>query len=306
MRAFASFLLLLTLPASLAAQLTVSPPISPAPALRAPYFNPAADYVTVGQDEPGYRRWVAAAAWRPLYVRAFHNYLTVNGVGGVAPTWQLLRTASQWQRCAAEPFEVPPTSEWSNIVATLNYVGAYIVPVMGPVEPVSVYRNPALNACAGGAAASTHREMGAIDMVPLRPISRMALMQGLCAIHETNANVTNAGLGFYKGIRFHIDARKHREWGTQGIYGGVGCVAVLAESGIVIRRPRLAVATLPPTAAAITSAAQVPPAPQPVRAAVNSESAVSAPVPVSSEVAPVAGATTDGAVPPPTDPLAAQ
>ncbi len=256
----ALFLLLLALPASLSAQ-GVAPLYSPVP--QAPSwqrYNPAAEYITVGQDEPGYRRWVAAVAWRPTYVRAFHNYLVTNGVAGVAPTWQLLRTATAWRDCGAEPFEVPPTAEWANIVATLNYVGSYIVPALGPVEPVSVYRNPALNACAGGAAASTHREMGAIDMVPLRPISRGALMRGLCAVHVTNAEVTNAGLGFYKGVRFHIDARKHREWGTQGIHGGVGCVAVLAESGISVRRvrPAVAVAVPPPVVAAKAEAAPAP------------------------------------------------
>ena len=192
-------------------------------------YNPAADYVTVGQDEPGYRRWAASASWRPAYVRAFNAYLIQYGVGGVAPTWQLLRTATDWQKCGADPFEVPPVEAWPNIVATLRYIGAYIVPVMGPVEPVSVYRNPALNQCAGGAATSTHREMGAVDMVPLRPISREALMHGLCQIHATSAASTNAGLGFYKGIRFHIDTRKYRGWGTQGMRGGYGCHAVVAE-----------------------------------------------------------------------------
>jgi len=192
-------------------------------------FNPAADYVTAGQDEPGYRRWVAAAGWRTVYVRAFNDYLVASGVAGIAPTWQLLRTASDWQKCGADPFEVPPTAAWPNIVAALHYVGGYIVPAVGPVEPVSVYRNPALNACAGGAATSTHREMGAIDMVPLRPVSREALMRSLCAIHRASEASSNAGLGFYKGLRFHIDARKFREWGTQGAHGGHGCTAVLAE-----------------------------------------------------------------------------
>jgi hypothetical protein len=301
-RFVAFLLLLLALPAGLAAQ-PVAPAISPAPQY-SPWqpYNPAAEYVTVGQDEPGYRRWVAAAAWRPMYVRAFHNYLLSNGVAGVAPTWQLLRTATAWRDCGAEPFEVPPTSEWPNIVATLNYIGSYIVPAMGPVEPVSVYRNPALNACAGGAAARTHREMGAIDMVPLRPISRRALMQGLCAIHVTNAHVTNAGLGFYKGVRFHIDARKHREWGTQGLHGGTGCVAVLAESGIVIRRPRPAIAPVAPPPVA-TAAATAQAAPETAPAA---EPAKAAPVPVSSEVAPVAPAVTEPDASPPPDPLAAQ
>lgn len=261
----ALILLLLALPASLSAQVG-APLYSPSP--QAPVwqrYNPAAEYITVGQDEPGYRRWVAAVAWRPTYVRAFHNYLVTNGVAGVAPTWQLLRTATAWRDCGAEPFEVPPTSEWANIVATLNYVGSYVVPAIGPVEPVSVYRNPALNVCAGGAAASTHREMGAIDMVPLRPISRRALMQDLCAIHVTNAEVTHAGLGFYKGVRFHIDARKHREWGTQGIHGGVGCVAVLAESGISVRRVRRAVAAVatPPVVSTSAPAEQAASTPAP-------------------------------------------
>jgi hypothetical protein len=194
---------------------------------RAP-FNPAADYVTAGQDEPGYQSWYKAAGWRPVYVRAFHNYLVSNGVSGVAPTWQLLRTATDWGRCGADPFEVPPTTEWANIVATLRFVRDQVVPVIGPIEPVSVYRNPMLNSCAGGAATSTHREMGAVDVVPLRPITREALMVQLCAIHAAHPD-SNNGLGFYKGLRFHIDARKYREWGTQGARGGYGCAAVLAE-----------------------------------------------------------------------------
>ena len=212
--------------------LLVSLLFASAPALTQPQpatFNPSAEYVTAGQDEPGYRRWYAAATWRPIYVRAFHNYLVANGVAGVAPTWQLLRTASQWQRCGADPFEVPPTSDWGNIVATLRFIGAYIVPVIGPVEPVSVYRNPALNVCAGGAEASTHREMGAVDIVPLRPINREGLMLALCAIHTAHP-ASNNGLGFYKGLRFHIDARKYREWGTASASGGFGCAAVLAEN----------------------------------------------------------------------------
>ncbi|MGI8931759.1 MAG: hypothetical protein ACR2FK_05195 [Sphingomicrobium sp.] len=195
----------------------------------APRFNPAADYITAGQDEPGYRRWAAAASWRPVYIRAFNDYLIANGVGGVAPTWQLLRTATDWRKCGAQPFEVPPINAWPNIVATLRYIGANIVPVMGPIEPVSVYRNPSLNACAGGAATSTHLEMGAVDMVPLRAITREQLMSGLCRIHAASTPPTNAGLGFYKGLRFHIDSRKYREWGTQGARGGYGCIAVLAE-----------------------------------------------------------------------------
>ncbi|MEO6580328.1 MAG: hypothetical protein ABIN83_04160 [Sphingomicrobium sp.] len=195
-------------------------------------FNPVADYVTPGQDEPGYRAWVATAPFRPVYVKSFNDYLVANGVGGVAPTWQLLRTASDWQKCGDQPFEVPPTFAWPNIVAALRFVGAFIEPVVGQVEPVSVYRNPSLNVCAKGAATSTHLTAGAIDMVPLRPITREALMVALCQIQRDKGSWNSIGLGFYKGLRFHIDSKKTREWGTAGARGGYGCAAVLAEGAL--------------------------------------------------------------------------
>ena len=195
-------------------------------------FNAAAAYVTPGQDEPGYRAWMGAAPWRPMYVKSFNDYLTQNGVGGVAPTWQLLRTATDWQKCGDQPFEVPPTTAWPNIVAALRFIGAYIEPVIGPVEPVSVYRNPNLNTCAGGARTSTHLTAGAVDMVPLRAISREALMVALCRIQLDHGSWNMIGLGFYKGLRFHIDSKKAREWGAAGLRGGYGCPAVLAEGAL--------------------------------------------------------------------------
>ena len=208
-------------------------------------YNPVADYVTPGQDEPGYRAWVAAAPYRSIYVKSFNDYLAGNGVGGVAPTWQLLRTASDWQKCGDQPFEVPPTFAWPNIVAALRFVGAFIEPVVGQVEPVSVYRNPALNVCAGGAKTSTHLTAGAIDMVPLRPITREALMLALCRIQLDKGSWNSIGLGFYKGLRFHIDSKKAREWGTAGARGGYGCAAVLAEGAMPFSEDRIAAAPDP-------------------------------------------------------------
>ena len=215
------------------------------PAAAQPVFNPAASYITAGQDEPGYRAWMARANWRPVYVKAFNDYLVSNGVGGVAPTWQILRTATDWQKCGAEPFEVPPSYAWPNIVAALRYVGAFVEPVIGPVEVVSVYRNPRLNACAGGAPESTHRTMGAVDMVPLRPTTREALMSSLCRVHVGSGSWNSIGLGFYRGLRFHIDAKKFREWGTAGAAGGWGCTAVLAEGAAPTGSTPGAVATAP-------------------------------------------------------------
>jgi hypothetical protein len=220
-----------------------------APAHAQPQWNPAADYITPGQDEAGYRGWVASAAWRPLYVKAFHDYLTTYGVGGVAPTWQLLRTATDWQKCDAQPFEVPPTSAWPNIVAALRYVGQYVIPAVGPVEVVSVYRNPALNACAGGAPESTHRTMGAVDMVPLRPVTREMLITQLCAVHQSSGEANYVGLGLYKGLRFHIDAKKYREWGMSGARGGSGCAAVLAEGPMAYRADTAPTVAIAPASA---------------------------------------------------------
>lgn len=205
---------------------------APVAAQAADGWNPAGDYVTAGQDEPGYRYWMSRDPARAVRVKAFNDYLVTYGVGGVAPTWQLIRTASDWQKCGDQPFEVPPTEHWPNIVHALRYIGAFIEPVIGQVEPVSAYRNPALNSCAKGAATSTHLTGGAIDMVPLTPVTREQLMLSLCRIQLSKGSWNRIGLGFYKGLRFHIDARKNREWGTAGARGGWGCTAVVAEGAL--------------------------------------------------------------------------
>lgn len=211
--------------------------LSPTAAPASEGFNAAAAYVTAGQDEPGYRAWVRADPVRPIRVKAFNDYLVTNGVGGVAPTWQLIRTASDWQKCGDQPFEVPPTEHWPNIVHALRYIGAFIEPVIGDVEPVSAYRNPYLNTCAKGAATSTHLTGGAIDMVPTRAVTRESLMERLCGIQLSKGSWNGIGLGFYKGLRFHIDARKVREWGTAGAGGGYGCAAVLREGALPFVEP---------------------------------------------------------------------
>lgn len=177
-------------------------------------WNPVGPYITAGQDERGYQRWYNAAAWRPVYVRSFHDYLTWNRVAGIVPTWQLLRTATSWHRCGGEPFEVPPTAQWPRIVQTLRYVHAHVIPAIGPVEPVSGYRNPVLNVCAGGAPESAHKHYSAIDLVPLRPITREGLMRTLCAVHSQRGTDYQVGLGFYAFLRFHVDTTKYRRWGT--------------------------------------------------------------------------------------------
>ena len=179
-----------------------------------PGWNPAADYITVGQDEGGYRSWYVASLRHQHQVKAFNDYLETWQVSGVLPTWQILRTATSWHRCGGMPFEVPPTSEWPHIVQTLRYVRDYVVPAVGPVEAVSAYRNPRLNACAGGAPESAHKHYSAIDMVPLRRTSRGELMRSLCAVQARRGLDYQVGLGFYAFLRFHVDTTKYRRWGA--------------------------------------------------------------------------------------------
>lgn len=185
-------------------------------------WNPLEPYVVIGQDEPGYRNWYLASPSHATQVKALNDYLATYGVNGVVPTWQLLRTASDWYKCGAPAFEVPPPEDWPNVVQALRYVRDKVIPVLGPVEPVSVYRNPMLNQCAGGARESAHRFMQAVDMVPLRPITRDAMIRTLCAVHARSGQGYGVGLGFYVGLRFHVDSRKFRTWGTND-EGTIAC-----------------------------------------------------------------------------------
>ena len=225
-------------------------------------WEPTAPYVTVGQDEMGYRNWYLAAPWHAGSVKSFNDYLTTYGVGGVVPTWQLLRTASDWEKCGAQPFEVPPADDWPNVVQALRYIRDKVIPAIGPVEPVSVYRNPTLNQCAGGAQESAHRFMQAVDMVPLRPITRTALIEQMCAIHARTGAAYGVGLGFYVGLRFHVDSRKFRTWGVND-QGGIACAQSyqLAHAQEITATPEPATNSLAPATPLPSPQTQTPTTP---------------------------------------------
>jgi hypothetical protein len=225
MRSFAAILCGLLLAAPSVAQSPAPATVMPIAAQAFSGWNPVADYIEPGQDEPGYRAWIGAGPWRAGAVSQFHRYLDASGVAFVAPTWQLLRTASDWRRCGADPFEIPPAEEWPNIVNTLRYVRDHVVPYVGPVEPVSVFRNAQLNRCAGGAPESVHKSMSAIDFVPLMPIDREAMIRRLCGEHQLRGPRYNAGLGFYAKMRFHVDSWKYRTWGRND-HGHLACPKV--------------------------------------------------------------------------------
>lgn len=242
----------------LATQTAAATPLvqSPLPVTPPAAWDPVAAYIAAGQDEPGYRSWYLGAPERAGQVKAFNDYLVAAQVGGILPTWQLLRTATSWKECGAQPFEVPPTTEWPHMVQTLRYVRDYVIPAVGPVEAVSVYRNPSLNVCAGGAPESAHKEDSAIDMVPLQPIDRVTLMRKLCGNHSQHGAAYNAGLGFYAFLRFHVDSTKYRRWNMDP--------AVAQECPPLIHPEDLASVgqPLPPQPSAQTPATPTSPQPQ--------------------------------------------
>jgi hypothetical protein len=244
-----------------------APTVAPVPAAPA-VWNPVAPYITAGQDEPGYRSWYLAAPWRAAQVKALNNYLAANQVAEILPTWTLLRTATSWQECGGQPFEVPPAEEWPHMVQTLRYVHDYVIPTVGPVEAVSVYRNPNLNKCAGGAPESAHKLDSAIDMVPLTPIDRVTLMRRLCGAHSEHGAAYSAGLGFYAYLRFHVDSTKFRRWNMDPAVAAE-CPPLIHPEDIASVGQPLPQAAAPAAAAATAPAAASPtvvaqPAPTPV------------------------------------------
>jgi hypothetical protein len=141
------------------------------------------------------------------------------------------------------------------MVQTLRYVRDYVIPAVGPVEPVSVYRNPTLNVCAGGAPESAHKLDSAVDLVPLKPTTREALMKTLCGIHSEHGAAYNAGLGFYAYLRFHVDSTKFRRWNMDPAVAA-DCPAIVHPEDIAsVGQP------LPPAAPAAAAPVVAPAAP---------------------------------------------
>ena len=139
---------------------------------------------------------------------------------------------------------------------------------VGQVEPVSAYRSPLLNRCAGGAANSVHQHLSAIDLVPLNPTSRSEMMRRLCAIHAIEGPRYSVGLGFYSKLRFHVDSWKFRTWGSNDS-GTIAC----ARSYEIAHRPQIVTAPITvstsapaalPQAASPSAATVIPTQPDPL------------------------------------------
>ncbi|HEY0115250.1 MAG TPA: hypothetical protein VGB54_05980 [Allosphingosinicella sp.] len=191
----------------------------------AAHVHDEAPRVAPGQERADFNAWVARSAENREAVRAFRTHLKANGVEDVVPLWQLVRTSSSWRECAAGRFEVAPRDKWDNIVTTLKFIERDVIPAVGPVQAVSGYRNAGLNACSNGAPASAHRMFFALDLMPVNAdVSRAELVRGVCAAHARDGRSFDTGLGFYSGLRFHVDSNGFRRWGADGRGATSPCV----------------------------------------------------------------------------------
>lgn len=159
---------------------------------------------------------LAFAAWRTSQgqpLAEFERHLATEGVAQVLPLHQLLRSASSWRECGAEPFALPPREQWPAVASVLRLLQALqAAGAMGrALEVHSGYRHPALNTCAQGAAGSAHLRSFALDFTPLDGSDPTA---GLCAFWRTQGRAWNMGLSRYPSGRIHIDTAGYRTWGA--------------------------------------------------------------------------------------------
>jgi len=152
------------------------------------------------------------SSWRATHpeVEAFEEFMVHEQVAAVVPTYQLLRSASMWKECHAQPFEVPPATEWPRVrdllvlLRELRQRG-----VLDEFEVVSAYRDPKLNRCAGGAPGSSHQRF-AVDIAPL-PQAEGAR---LCRFWRDEGRSWDMGVSRYPSGRVHIDRTGYRTWGA--------------------------------------------------------------------------------------------
>lgn len=170
-------------------------------------------------NDADFKDWLASHSYQQSEVLAYQNYLQ-SQLGTIPPMDQLILSARDARRCGFEPYEVPPASLWQNIVPTLQMLQQLQKQGYLPYSIVirSVYRNPALNDCAGGAGESKHMTNGAIDIwVPENEANKWAIestFDGLCQFWQSNGQAYSFGLGLYQTGSVHLDTQGFRKWGA--------------------------------------------------------------------------------------------
>ena len=200
------------------------PPAPPAPSAPAPAPVPVPappdDKQVLADPE---RDAVLFAAWRAKHVAdvdAFEQFLVAEHVAQVVPMYQLLRSASMWKECGAEPFQLPPAQAWPTVRDVLVLLRELKKrQVLTGVEVVSAYRDPRLNRCAGGAPGSSHVRF-AIDIAPVPEEEG----RRLCRFWRDEGQAWDMGMSRYPSGRIHIDRTAYRTWGASHRRGSSYCL----------------------------------------------------------------------------------
>lgn len=193
---------------------TVPPrPVEPEP----PPAPPAAPLADAERDAVLFTHWRSR---RPAEVEAFESFLAYSRVADVVPTYQLLRSASMWKECKAEPFQIPPEKQWTQVRDLLQLLRELRErQVLPPFEVVSAYRDPRLNRCAGGAPGSSHQRF-AVDISPME----RADAERLCRFWREEGKRWAMGVSRYPSGRIHIDRTGYRTWGASHKRGSSYCL----------------------------------------------------------------------------------
>lgn len=158
------------------------------------------------RDQAAFTRWTAGHG-----TAAFQQFLQGRNIASVVPLYQLLRTASDWRPCNAEPFAVPPADHWPAVENTLRLLATLKERgILNQFEVVSAYRDAALNRCANGSVHSAHLQAFAVDL----QFAEGSVDAGrLCEFWKQQGSRWQMGLSRYPSGRVHIDTTGYRTWG---------------------------------------------------------------------------------------------
>lgn len=141
-----------------------------------------------------------------------YQYFLDNGVKEGIPLHLILLQGTDWRLSNTTVFNLPSKKNWDNMVSTLLFIQEHIMPKTGLLIPVSGDRSKEYNQHAGGAPRSSHLDFCALDLVPIRNISRAELHKILKSVYNSVGKKNKMGLGLYSGVRFHIDTCGYRQW----------------------------------------------------------------------------------------------
>ncbi len=184
----------------------------------------------------GFETWRSTDPVIAADVDAFEGFLVEEGVAGVLPLADLLRSDRELasDACPIAEYVMPPRKTWPLMPPTLRLVRDVVVPAVGSVRVVSGYRPEMFNACVHGASKSSHLTFGALDLVPVNPKPLNELFEELCKTWRREPLSRNMGLGTYfdrddatrnRDGRFHVDTFGTRTWGYDYHAASSYCVA---------------------------------------------------------------------------------